>query len=279
MITEYDQYVKKKFYVVLLQKSIMRGYNEAVMSGHSKWSTIKRQKGANDAKRGQAFTKLSNAITIAVRSGGSADPNFNFKLRLAVDAARAANMPKDNIDRAISRASGKTAGDMEEGVYEGFAPGGVSVIVETATDNNQRTVGEVKSTFDKNGGSLGVPGAVSYQFDQKGLITVQKNGMSLDDLFLLAAEAGAEDVEDGEEEVSVYTKPDELNSVREALVAASLTITGAEFTRKPNLLVTIDEVEKAQKILNMLEKLESLGDVQKVYANFDIPEEIMKQLM
>lgn len=248
------------------------------MSGHSKWSTIKRQKGVNDAKRGQAFTKLSNAITIAVRSGGSSDPNFNFKLRLAIDAARAANMPKDNIDRAIARASGKNAGEMEEAVYEGFGPGGVSIIVETATDNNQRTVSEVKSTFDKNGGSLGVPGSVSYQFEQKGLITVAKNNKSLDDLFLLAAEAGAEDVEDGEEEMTIYTKPEELNVVREALTKADLPVTNAEFTRKPNLLVSIDDTEKAQKILSMLEKLESLGDVQKVYANFDIPDEIMKQL-
>jgi YebC/PmpR family DNA-binding regulatory protein len=248
------------------------------MSGHSKWSTIKRQKGVNDAKRGQAFTRLSNAITIAVRSGGSADPNFNFKLRLAIDAARSANMPKDNIDRAISRASGKMAGEMDEAVYEGFAPGGVSVIVETATDNNQRTVSEVKSTFDKNGGSLGVPGAVSYQFEQKGLIMVQKNNKSLDDLFLIAAEAGAEDVEDAEEEVAIYTKPEALNTVRESLSQLGLTITGAEFTRKPTLLVSIEDVEKAQKVLAMLEKMESLGDVQKVYANFDISEEIMKQL-
>ncbi len=248
------------------------------MSGHSKWSTIKRQKGLNDSKRGQAFTKLSNAITIAVRSGGSADPSFNFKLRLAVDAARAANMPKDNIDRAISRASGKMAGDMDEAVYEGFGPGGVSIIVETATDNNQRTVSEVKSTFDKNGGSLGVPGAVSYQFEQKGLISVQKNGQTLDELFLTAAEAGAEDVEDGEEEVTVYTKPEELNAVRETLANAGLTITGAEFTRKPTIIVSIEEIEKAQKILSLLERLESLGDVQKVYANFDIPDEVMKQL-
>jgi YebC/PmpR family DNA-binding regulatory protein len=232
------------------------------MSGHSKWSTIKRQKGVNDAKRGQAFTRLSNAITIAVRSGGSADPNFNFKLRLAIDAARSANMPKDNIDRAISRASGKMAGEMDEAVYEGFAPGGVSVIVETATDNNQRTVSEVKSTFDKNGGSLGVPGAVSYQFEQKGLIMVQKNNKSLDDLFLIAAEAGAEDVEDAEEEVAIYTKPEALNTVRESL----------------SQLGSIEDVEKAQKVLAMLEKMESLGDVQKVYANFDISEEIMKQL-
>jgi YebC/PmpR family DNA-binding regulatory protein len=160
----------------------------------------------------------------------------------------------------------------------GFGPGGVSIIVETATDNNQRTVSEVKSTFDKNGGSLGVPGAVSYQFEQKGLISVQKNGQTLDELFLLAAEAGAEDVEDGEEEVTVYTKPDELNAVRETLANAGLTITGAEFTRKPTIIVSIEEIEKAQKILSLLERLESLGDVQKVYANFDIPDEVMKQL-
>lgn len=248
------------------------------MSGHSKWSTIKRQKGVNDAKRGQAFTRLSNAITLAARSGGSSDPSFNFKLRLAIDAARAANMPKDNIDRAIARATGKLAGEMEEAVYEGFGPGGVSIIVETATDNNQRTVSEVKSTFDKNGGTLGVPGAVAYQFEQKGMITVVKNGKTLDDIFLIAAEAGAEDVEEGEEDAYIYTKPDELNTVREAVQAANLTITEADFIRKPTLMVSIDDAEKARKVMTLLDRLESLGDVQKVYDNVDISEDIMKQI-
>lgn len=171
------------------------------MSGHSKWSTIKRQKGANDAKKGQQFTKLSIAITLAVKQGGGiGDPNMNPKLRLAVDAARNANMPKDNIERAIERASGKNASEMTEVLYEGFGPGGISVIVEAITDNKQRTTPEIKSIFDKNGGTLGVQGSVGYQFEQKGQITVGKNGHSFDDVFLIAVEQGADDVEDIEEE-------------------------------------------------------------------------------
>lgn len=246
------------------------------MSGHSKWATIKRAKGVNDAKRGQTFTKLSNAITLAVREGGGvADPAFNFKLRLAIDAARSANMPKDNIDRAITRASGKGEAALEEAVYEGFAPNGVSLIIETATDNKQRTVSEVKSTLDKGGGTLGVQGAVSYQFEQKGLITVEKEGKSFDELFLIAIDAGAEDVEESSEEVLLYTKPEDLNRVRENLLGQNLKITTAEFTRQPTLLVKIDDAEKAQKVLALLDKLESLSDVQKVYANFDIPEELI----
>jgi YebC/PmpR family DNA-binding regulatory protein len=245
------------------------------MSGHSKWSTIKRQKGANDAKRGQIFTKLSMAVTLAVREGGGvADPSGNFKLRLAIDAARTANMPKENIDRAIARASGKGEAALEEAVYEGFGPGGVSIIIETATDNKQRTVSEVKSTLDKNGGSLGVQGAVAYQFEQKGMITTQKPS-NMDDFFLQAVEAGAEDIEDSGDEVIVYTKPEDLNAVRENLLAQNISIIGAEFTRKPTTFITIDDKERAEKIMNLVDKLESLGDVQKVYLNVDIPDELI----
>lgn len=246
------------------------------MSGHSKWSTIKRQKGVTDAKRGQMFTKLSNAITIAVREGGGiTDINGNVRLRLVVDTARAANMPKDNIDRAIARAAGKTGAVLEEAVYEGFGPGGISIIVETATDNKQRTVSEVKSTFDKNGGSMGVPGAVAYQFEQKGQITLTKGNRSVDDIFLVAAEAGAEDVEEVGNDVIIYTKPDELNHVREELLKEKLLVLSAEFTRKPMTLVMVEESERAQKLFSLIEKLEDLGDVQKVYANFDVPENFL----
>lgn len=245
------------------------------MSGHSKWATIKRQKGANDARRGQLFTKLSMAVTLAVREGGGvSDPSGNFKLRLAIDAARAANMPKENIDRAIARASGKGEAALEEAVYEGFGPGGVSFIVESATDNKQRTVSEVKSTLDKNGGTLGVQGAVSYQFEQKGMIVVPKPS-DMDQLFIQAIDSGAEDVEEGGEEVIIYTKPEDLNMVRENLLAFQLPILSAEFTRKPTTMITIDDREKAEKIIGLIDKLESLGDVQKVYTNADIPDELL----
>ena len=243
------------------------------MSGHSKWSTIKRQKGAADAKRGQLFTKLSNAITIAVRQGGNVtDPNSNPRLRLAIDTARNANMPKDNIERAIQRAINKQAGDMSEVLYEGFGPGGVSVIVEAITDNKQRTTPEVKSAFDKSGGSLGVPGSVSYQFEQKGLITVEKSGKSSDDLFLLAAEHGAEDIEEVDEEVLVYTSPDELCKVRDGMMRVGLCVKGAELTRRPIVIKIIEDKDQSEKLFAFLERLESMDDVQKVYANYDIPE-------
>ncbi|GIW61846.1 MAG: putative transcriptional regulatory protein [Patescibacteria group bacterium] len=243
------------------------------MSGHSKWSTIKRQKGANDAKRGQLFTKLSNAIMLAVKEGGGiSDPNGNPRLRLAIDAARSANMPKENIERAIERALGKTANEVTEVIYEGFGPGGFSVIIEAITDNKQRTTPEIKSIFDKNGGSLGVPGSVSYQFVQKGEISIGKNGRSLDEIFLLAADAGAEDVEEREEEIIVYTTPEKLAQVRDTLQQAGITVLRAELTRRPIVYTPITDPAIIEKIVPFMEKLESLDDVQKVYANYDISE-------
>ncbi|MBI2074885.1 MAG: YebC/PmpR family DNA-binding transcriptional regulator [Candidatus Levybacteria bacterium] len=246
------------------------------MSGHSKWAQIKRQKGATDAKRGQAFTKLANAITVAVReSGGISDPAQNFKLRLLVEKARAVNMPKENIERAIQRASGKQAGEgVAEITYEGFGPGKVALMVDAVTDNKQRTTSEVKNILDKNGAVLATPGAVSYQFVQKGLITVKKNGQNADDIFLLAADAGAEDIEEVGDEILVYTKPDQLSKVKEGLTK-SLNIVDAELTRKPMVTVSITNKEIASKILTLMERLESLDDVQKVYANFDITDEII----
>ena len=248
------------------------------MSGHSKWATIKRQKGANDAKRGQLFTKLSKAITIAVREGGNiGDPDSNFRLRLAVEAARAANMPKDNIERAIQRASGRDATELNEALYEGFGPGGFSVIVETLSDNKQRTVSEVKNIFDKNGGSMGSQGSVQYQFEKKGLITVAKNNKSLDDIFLIAADNQAEDVEDMGSEVVIYTNPTDLARVRDGLVQSGLEVKNAELLWSPIVLNSISDTSLAIKALQFVEKLEDLDDVQKVYANFDIPEEVIQQ--
>lgn len=249
------------------------------MSGHSKWAQIKRQKGAADIKRGQVFTKIANAITIAVREGGGvSDPSQNFRLRLAIEKARAINMPKENIERALRRAQGKLAGEtLEEVVYEGFGPGGVAVIVEATTDNKQRTTSEIKNLFDKNNANLATPGAVSYQFKTKGEIAVKKNGKTLDDIFLIAADLGAEDVDDLGKEILVYTKPEDLARIKEELVASNLTVDNFELIRKPVTNVSINDPSMAQKILAFIEKLEGLDDVQKVYSNFDIPDEILKE--
>lgn len=238
------------------------------MSGHSKWATIKRQKGKNDAKRGVVFTKLSKAVTIAVQQGGGVgDPNQNFRLRLAVDAARAANMPKENIERAIERAAGKQGQALEEVVYEGFAPGGVTIIVEAATDNKNRTTGEVQNVFNKNGGNMGQPGSVSYQYTQMGQIVVEKNGQTTDEIFLDAADAGAEDIEEiNDTEVYVYTHPTVLGKVRDNLQAKGYAVSEMEIIRKPNLSTELDD-EAAQKVMDFIEKLEDLDDIQKVYSN------------
>lgn len=242
------------------------------MSGHSKWAQIKRQKGAKDVKRGLAFTKLGNAITIAVKQGGNVgDPNQNFRLRLAVDAARAQNMPKENIQRAIDRAVSKGSESFEETVYEGFGPHGVAIIVEAATDNKNRTTPEVKSVFDKNGGSMGNPGAVSYMFKQTGRIIVAKDGKTMDDVFLAAADAGAEDVEEVDDEVFVYADSGNISKLRDALQTQGFTITETEVIKKPITLTELDEAS-AEKVIGLLDKLEELDDVQKVYSNLEIKE-------
>lgn len=237
------------------------------MSGHSKWSTIKRQKGAADVKRGQAFTKIANAITIAVKQGGGvSDPEQNPRLRLAVELARSTNMPKDNIERAIARAKNKGEGELSELTYEGFAPGGVSVLVEAATDNPNRTTSEVKSLFNKSGARFGEQGAVSYMFKQVGEITVLKNGKSIDDIFLSAAEAGADDIEDRGEEVGVYTDPGKVTGVKNSLEQAGFAVEASELSMKP--ISTIDVgPEEREKIINFLSALEDMDDVQKVYSN------------
>lgn len=238
------------------------------MSGHSKWATIKRAKGAADLKRGLTFTKISNAITIAVKtSGGITDINSNFKLRLAVEAARAANMPKDNIERAIQKAVGKDAGIVEEVLYEGFAPEGISVIIEAATDNNLRTTSEIKSIFSKEGGNFGQPGSVAYQFEQKGEIILSKEGKTLDQAFEAAAESGAEDVMEIEEGFAVYTAQSNLSKVSGILKEKGFSIIEASLIRKPVTSVSIDDPQKRERVLNFLQKLEDLDDVQKVYSN------------
>jgi len=238
------------------------------MSGHSKWATIKRQKGAADIKRGQAFTKIANAITIAVRETGITNPENNFRLRLAIDKARAVNMPKENIERAVLRATGGEEKGIEEVVYEGFAPGGASVIIEAATDNPQRTTSEIKNIFSKEGGRFGQPGSVLYQFKQAGQIAVKKDGKSLDQIFDQAAECGAEDIEDGGDEVIIYTNYRDALKIRDQLSEKGLNIVNVDIIKKPIVQMNITDKTKLDKTISFLKKLEALDDVQKIYTNF-----------
>ena len=250
------------------------------MSGHSKWSTIKRQKGANDAKRGALFTKVSREISVAARQGGG-DLDSNYRLRLAVEKARRPpiNMPADNIKRAIERATG--SGDVEqfeEIVYEGYGPGGVAVLVEAQTDNRNRTAAEVRSIFTKAGGQLAGSGAVAWQFEPRGLIAVPKSGVDADDVALAAIDAGAADVDtDDEETIEIYTEPADLEAVRQALESAGVAVDSAESTMVARQTVELDAA-KARQALRLVELLEDLDDVSRVTANFDIPEEIFAEV-
>lgn len=250
------------------------------MSGHSKWSTIKRQKGAADAKRGQVFTKMGNAITIATREGGGGDPASNFKLRLAIDQAREVNMPKENIARAIDRALGQggAGGQLESVVYEGYGPGKVALIVEATTDNKNRTTAEVKNIIERAGGSFVSPGTISWMFIEEGMISVPKDGKSFEEIFDVAVEAGAEDVIDSGDGVEVYTKHADLESVKKNLVEKGLAVQSAEIAKKPSTTVAITEADTASKILHLMEKLEDLDDVAKVWSNFDIPDNLLSQI-
>jgi YebC/PmpR family DNA-binding regulatory protein len=242
------------------------------MSGHSKWSQIKRQKGANDAKRGQLFTRLGREIAIAAREGGP-DPAANFRLRLAVQRARESNMPADNIERAIKRGSGGgEGGDLDEIQYEGYGPGGGAVIVQVMTDNRNRTAGEVRSVFTKNGGNLGESGSVAWQFADRGVITIAINGHSADDLELAAIDAGAVDVSLDGDQLEIYTEPSDLESVRQALEAQHAQIVNAERMLVPTTTVALDSKQAAQ-MLRLVDRLEELDDVQKVYSNVDIADE------
>ncbi len=247
------------------------------MSGHSKWSTIKRQKAVTDTKRGQTFTKLGNAITIAAREGGGADPASNFKLRLAMDQARAANMPKENIQRAIERGSGHGGGlDIETVTYEAYAPGKVAVIIEAVTDNKNRTTPQIRGVIEKAGGTFASPGAVSWMFEDSGLINLNKNGKSFDEIFEAAVEVGAEDVEDAGELVEVFTKPKDVEKVKNTLVQKGFSVQSAEIFKRPTTTVKISDADLARKVLGLVDKLEELDEVQKVYANFDIEDKILE---
>jgi YebC/PmpR family DNA-binding regulatory protein len=239
------------------------------VSGHSKWATIKRQKGANDAKRGALFTKLGNQIAIAARGG--ADPALNSALAMAVEKAKAANMPLANIDRSIQRAADKSAAQLEEIMYEGYGPGGVAVLVEVATDNKNRTYPEVRLAFSKTGGNMADQGSVAFQFTRKGVIRVK--GTS-EDIQLQAIEAGAEDIIEEKEsgETVIYTAQSDLAKVRDQLKDAGLEIADAELTYVPNDTIEISDPETARKIIRLMDALEDLDDVSATHTNFDIAE-------
>src|SRR4030088_1355544 len=245
------------------------------MSGHSKWSQIKRQKGANDVKRGAIFTKMTREIMLAAREGG-ADPEGNFRLRLAMDRARAVNVPLANTERWIDRATGGGDGaQIESVVYEGYGPGGVSVMVEAATDNRNRTASEVRAAFTKNGGKLGESGSVQWLFEQKGVIEIAAGKRSPDDVSLVAIDSGAEDVETDGSLVTAYTTPGSFEKVRSALEKAGITVASAEISMRPTNTVRV-EGDQARKVLRLVEELEELDDVQKVHANFDVPDEVLQ---
>ncbi len=247
------------------------------MSGHSKWSTIKHKKGAADAKRGQLFTKLSKAIIVAAKEGG-ADPTANLSLQNAIEKAKSYSMPKDTIERAIARGAGTDAdaAAYETIVYEGYGPDGVAVLVEALTDNRNRTASDVRHTFTKNGGNLGSTGAVAWLFERRGIVLVEAEGVDEDELTLAAAEGGAEDVELDGSVFEISSAPEDLAAVRQAIEAAGITVESAEISMVPKTTVEVAEEPSAKKLIRLIEALEENDDVQGVYANFDIPEQVLE---
>jgi YebC/PmpR family DNA-binding regulatory protein len=247
------------------------------MSGHSKWSSIKHKKGAADAKRGKVFTKLIKEITVAARLGGG-DPNGNPRLRAAIAAAKAENMPKENIERGIKKGTGELEGvSYEETSYEGYGPGGVAVLVDCLTDNKNRAVADVKHLFERNGGNLGEPGCVAWMFDKKGLVVLERDKVDEEKLLDLALESGAEDVMDQDEDFEVITALADFEKVKKAIEDAGLPYTVAEITMIPKNTVKL-EGKKAQQMLNLMQGLEDNDDVSNVYANFDIPDDVLEAL-
>src|SRR6186713_1816264 len=247
------------------------------MSGHSKWHTIKHKKGALDAKRGKIFTKLIKEITVAARTGGSGDVDSNARLRKAVTDAKSANMPNDTIDRAIKRGTGQLEGvAYDEITYEGYGVGGVAVLVETMTDNRNRTVAELRHIFSKNGGNLGEAGSVAWMFDKKGYIVVDKAARSEDELFEIAIEAGAEDMQDEGDVFEIFTTPDLFESVSEAIKKAGIEAQAAEVSMIPQNYIKLEGGD-AKTMMKLYDALDDNDDVQKVYANFDIDESEMDQ--
>ena len=247
------------------------------MAGHSHWAQIKRKKAAQDVKRGQLFTKLIREIIVAVKTGGSGDPELNPRLRAAIQAAKAANMPKENIERAIKKALGLEEGTQyEEAFFEGYGPGGVAILISAITDNRKRTVSELRHLFNKYGGNLAEPGAVSYLFEQKGLIVVPKK--EEEKVLEIAIEKGAEDTKEYESEIEVITDPSQFEEIKKALEDAGVEIISAKVTMVPKTIVPVEDEATANNLLKLMEALDDLDDVQQVYANFDIPERIMEAL-
>ncbi|MBW1715820.1 MAG: YebC/PmpR family DNA-binding transcriptional regulator [Deltaproteobacteria bacterium] len=247
------------------------------MSGHSKWASIKHKKGAVDAKRGKIFTKLIKEITVATRMGGK-DPESNARLRTAIAAAKAENMPKENIERGIKKGTGELEGSTyEEATYEGYGPGGVAVLVEVLTDNRNRAVADVRHLFERHGGSLGAAGCVAWMFSQKGLIVLPRDQTDEERLFEVALEAGAEDIKEGEKEFEIVTEPSLFEQVKAAIEDAGLTPILAEITMIPKTTTNL-EGKHAQQMLTLMELLEDNDDVNHVYANFDISDEVMEAI-
>ena len=247
------------------------------MSGHSKWAQIRRSKGVNDARRGQLFTRLGREIVVAVREGGSGDPNANFRLRMAVQHARDANMPMDNIERTIKRALGGSEGaSLTENTYEGYGPGGTALLVSTLTENRNRTVAEIRNAFNRNGGNMGENGCVDWLFEAKGIIEVELQGQDADEITLEAIDLGADDVDPvgpDDEVITVYTDPSDLEKIRQGLEAKKYKVVKAESTMLPKTKMEITEEKVAHQVMRLVEKLEDLDDVQNVYTNADFPEE------
>ncbi len=242
------------------------------MAGHSKWANIKHKKMREDAKRGRIFTKVAREIIVATRLGGG-DPDSNPRLRRAIQLAKSVNMPKENIERAIKRGLGELPGvAYEEVIYEGYGPGGVAILIEAITDNKNRTVSEIRTIFNKHGGNLGEAGCVAWMFERKGIITVQ--GIDEDTLMEIALEAGAEDIKVEDEVMQVVTAPDDLEEVKKALEEKGVNVVEAQLTYIPQSTVSVAG-EKAEKLLKLLDALENHDDVQNVYANFDVPEEML----
>ncbi len=246
------------------------------MSGHSKWAQIKRQKGVADARRGQLFTKLTREIIVAVREGGS-NPEANFRLRLAIQKARDSNMPLDNIDRAIKRGSGQAEGaSLVEMVLEGYGPNGVAILVQALSDNRNRTLQDVRNIFTRHGGNLGESGCVAWLFDSQGVITVETNAQDAEELALEAIDAGAEDVRIENKYIEIYTKPEELEKVREAMGQRKLSIASAELSMVPKSMVELEE-KAALQTLKLLDRLEELDEVQHVSSNADFSDDILEK--
>lgn len=247
------------------------------MSGHSHWAGIKHRKAAQDAKKGVAFQKLVKDIIAAAKAGGG-DPNANFRLKVAIDRAKAGNVPVDNIERGIKRGTGELGGPMEDIYYEGYGPSGVAVMVHVMTDNRNRTAPAMRSLFTKTGGSIGEMGCVAWNFDRKGVVQVTGSGINEDEIMMVALDAGADDVEANEEGFEITCEPASLSDVGEALKNAGYNVESMEINMIPKNTVSITTKEEAQKMLSMVERFEDDDDVEAVYANFDIPEDILAQL-